>query len=78
MSKQAKFLASLQQGNELTAAQVTSRFGIKNVTATVSAMRSQGFCVYANSSKTGTTKYRLGTPTRIVIAAGIRALRSGE
>lgn len=77
MSKQAKFLESLKQGNELSAPQVASRFGIKNVTATVSALRAQGFCIYANKSKARGTTYRLGAASRKIIAAGYRALRMG-
>jgi hypothetical protein len=76
-SKQGRFLAALQKGQNFTEGQVASRFGIKNVTATVSNLRSQGFCIYANKTN-GMTTYRLGTPTRAVIAAGIRALRNGE
>lgn len=76
-SKQGRFLAALQKGQNFTEGQVASRFGIKNVSATVSNLRSQGFCIYANKTN-GMTTYRLGTPTRAVIAAGIRALRNGE
>jgi len=76
-SKQGRFLTALQKGQNFTEGQVTSRFGIKNVSATVSNLRSQGFCIYANKTN-GITTYRLGAPTRAVIAAGIRALRNGE
>lgn len=73
-SKQSRLLAAFQKGQNFTAGQIGSRFGIKNVTATVSNLRSQGFCIYANKTN-GMTTYRLGTPTRAVVAAGIRALR---
>jgi predicted ArsR family transcriptional regulator len=80
-TKQARLLEAFQNGEQLTARQITSRFGIANPTATVSDLRFAGFAVYANrrtNSKGQTyTKYRLGTPSREVVAAGYRALALG-
>lgn len=80
-TKQGKLLAALQQGEKLTAAQIAHRFGIKNPTATVSDLRFSGYAIYANKHKDTkgreTTKYRLGTPSRRVIAAGYRAMAAG-
>ena len=80
MTKQARVLEALQKGEELTAAQIKARFGVKNPTATVSDLRYAGFAVYANQHTDTkgrvSTKYRLGTPSRAVIAAGFRALQS--
>lgn len=77
-TKQARVLMALQKGEQLTAKQIASRFGVKNPTATVSDLRFAGFAIYANSHKDTkgrvTTKYRLGNPSRAVIAAGYRAL----
>lgn len=77
-SKQSRVLEALRKGEELTAKQIASRFGVKNPTATVSDLRFAGFAIYANSHKDTkgrvTTKYRLGNPSRAVIAAGYRAL----
>ena len=78
VTKQERLLEALRNGDELTAAQIKARFGIANPTATVSDLRYAGFAVYANR-KTDTkgrvsTKYRLGTPRRAVVAAGYRAL----
>jgi hypothetical protein len=77
-TKQTRLLKALQNGEELTAKQITYRFGIANPTATVSDIRFAGFAVYANkrTNKLGQTftKYRLGTPSRAVVAAGYRAL----
>lgn len=78
VTKQSALLEALKKGEELTAKQITSRFGIANPTATVSDLRFSGFAVYANkrtNSRGDTfTKYRLGTPARAVIAAGYRAM----
>lgn len=81
MSKTRNFLVALQNGERLTAKQAMHRFEFTSeeaVRAQVSKLRFQGYAIYANretNSKNDTyTKYRLGTPTREVIAAGYRAL----
>ena len=81
ITKSGKLLEAFRKGEELTANQITHRFGIKNPRATVSDLRFQGFAIYANkrTNKLGDTytKYRLGTPTRAVVAAGYKALAMG-
>jgi predicted ArsR family transcriptional regulator len=81
ITKQARLLEAFKNGEQLTAKQIATRFGIANPTATVSDLRFSGFAVYANprtNSKGQTfTKYRLGTPSREVVAAGYRALAAG-
>ena len=78
MTKSQALLEAFQKGEQLTAKQITSRFGIANPTATVSDLRFDGYAIYANkrTNKRGDTytKYRLGTPSRAVVAAGYRAL----
>lgn len=80
MTKQERLLEALQSGEQLTAKQIAARFGVKNPTATISDIRYAGFAVYANQHTDTkgrvSTKYRLGTPSRAVIAAGFRALSS--
>ncbi len=77
-TKAAKVVAALENGTELTAKQISARYGVKNARALVSSLRMQGYPVYLNkrvSTYDGETysKYRLGTATRSVIAAGYRA-----
>ena len=77
----AKVVAALVNGAELTAKQISSRYGVKNVRAVISKLRSEGFSIYLNkrvSSFDGETymKYMIGTPTRAVVAAGYAALRT--
>jgi predicted HTH transcriptional regulator len=75
-SKSERLVEALSKGEQLTAAQIKARFGIANPTATISDLRLRGgFAVYANEHKTG-VKYRLGTPSRAVVAAGYRALQA--
>ena len=78
-TKTAKVIAALEGGAELTAKQINARFRVKNARALISSIRMQGYPVYLNkrvSTLNGETynKYRLGTPTRSVVAAGFRAL----
>jgi len=81
ITKQSRLLEALRSGEELTAKQINARFGIANPTATVSDLRFAGFAVYANEHKDTKgrqfTKYRLGTPSREIVAAGYRALSLG-
>jgi predicted ArsR family transcriptional regulator len=81
MTKQERLLEALQNGEQLTAKQITYRFDIANPTATVSDLRFQGYAIYANKRTNNRgesfTKYRLGRPSRAVVAAGYRALAMG-
>ena len=82
VTKESKVLEALQSSNKgLTAAQIEARFGVGNARSTVSALRMKGFAIYANQNTDtkGRTKtfYRLGTPSRAVVAAGYRALAAG-
>ena len=80
-SKQSRVLEALQSGEQLTAKQIAARFGVKNPTATISDIRLSGFAVYANkhidTKGRVSTKYRLGQPSRAVVAAGYRAMALG-
>ena len=81
-TKQDRVLAALQSGQELTGKQIEARFGVGNARATVSALRMKGFAIYANESVDTKgrvkNKYRLGTPSRKVVAAGYRALATAS
>ena len=81
VSKQAKLIEALQKGDELTAAQITARFGLANPTSTVHDIRHAGYVVYANTKRNSkgeqVIKYRMGKPTRKLISAGYLALSMG-
>ncbi len=77
----AKVATALENGAELTAKQITSRYGVKNVRAVISRLRLEGYSIFLNkrtSTYDGETymKYRMGTAPRSVVAAGYAALRS--
>ena len=79
-TKTFKVFSVLQSGKALTASQA-SKMGVKNLSAEVSRIRSNGFAVYTNSRKAGNgvqvTEYVLGKPSRKLVAAGYRALALG-
>ncbi len=79
MSKSKRVLDALNSGEKLTVKQIRSRFGVANPTALIDSLRkSGGYAIYSNThtNKGGETRnfYRMGTPSRAVIAAGYRAL----
>ena len=80
-SKTYKLFQALHQGQHVSASQAHKRFGIKNISAEVSRIRQGGFAVYANTRKAGNgvevTEYRIGKPSRRLVAAGYRALSLG-
>ena len=76
-----KVATALETGAELTAKQISARYGVKNVRAVISQLRTEGYSIFLNkrvSSFDGETylKYRLGTAPRSVVAAGYQALRT--
>lgn len=80
-TKTYRLFSALQTGERITASQASKRFGIKNVSAEVSRIRQNGFPVYADQRVAGNgvrvTEYRLGTPSRRLIAAGYKAMSLG-
>jgi len=80
-TKTYRLFSALQSGERISASQASKRFGIKNVSAEVSRIRQSGFAVYADQRVAGNgvrvTEYRLGTPSRKLVAAGYRAMALG-
>ena len=72
MSKQAKLLNYLSTGAEVTARQIAGSFGLKNPHDAIHQLRNQGNCIYGNKTTladgTETTKYRIGKPTKRMVA----------
>jgi hypothetical protein len=80
-TKTFKLFTALQNGERVTPAQATKRFGIKNISAEVSRIRQAGYAVYANKRTAGNgvavTEYVIGKPSRKIVAAGYMALARG-
>lgn len=82
MTQKQRLASALINGAELTSKQIRSLFNIASPAKVVSQLRLEdGMSIYLNTrtdSKGRTTqKYRLGTPSRAVIAAGYRAKALG-
>lgn len=77
MTKTAKVLRHLLKGNTLTAAEIGGKFGVGNPTELVRQLRLKGYAVYSNSvtlwDGTPSTKYRLGRPSKAMVAAAYAA-----
>ena len=55
-----------------------SMFGVANPSATINDLRNEGHAIYLNTRVVNGEKvsfYRLGQPTKRMVAAGVRALR---
>lgn len=73
LSKKAKILNLLQRGSSISWKSLNTTYGLKSPRAMVDTLRAEGFMIYGSKSK-GNHVYRLGTPTRAIISAGINAL----
>ena len=77
--KVLNYLSKDSQYNTLTAAKMQSVFGVANPSATINELRNEGHAIYLNSRINSNgdkvSFYRLGTPTKRMVAAGISALR---
>ena len=80
-TKEAKVLSALQSGRTLSSAQLRAQFGAGNPQAVIQALRFKGFSIYLNTvtDTKGRSRnvYRLGAPSRAVIAAGYKAMANG-
>jgi predicted transcriptional regulator len=78
MTQTATVLAAFQTGAELTAKQIASRYSVGNPHEVVRQLREQGHAIYLNSHKDSrgrvTQKYRLGTPSRAMVATAYAVL----
>jgi hypothetical protein len=77
-SKAESVLTSLQSGKTFTAKQIEATFQVSSGRGVVQSLRKKGYAIYSNSrtNSRGVTKnfYKLGTPTRKMVAAGYAAL----
>jgi len=75
------YKALVLEGQELTAKQIASRYNVANPYDAVYQLRMEGYSIYCNKNTDSkgrvTNKYRFGTPSRQVIAAGYKAIAAG-
>jgi hypothetical protein len=79
-SKVLSFLSKQDGYNTLTPRKMQTMFGVANPSALVNELRNEGHSIYLNTrTKEDGTKvsfYRLGSPTKRIVSAGIAAIRS--
>ena len=80
LSAKQRMLNALQsQGsrNTFTVAQARARFGVSNVSARIDELRAEGNVIYTNTKHLEDgrkiTFYRLGTPTKSLVRAALKA-----
>ena len=75
------FEALVTNGEQLTAKQLSARYNIANPHDSVYQIRMSGYPIYLNKHTDTkgrvTQKYRFGTPSRKLIAAGYKAIAAG-
>jgi len=80
-TKTYKLFHALYNGETITAAQASKRFGIKNISAEVSRIRQSGYAIYGNQRTAGNgvtvTEYVMGQPSREIVALGYKAKAMG-
>ena len=69
-TKKAKVLNLLSKGKNVTWKTLRTRFDLSSPTAMIHSLRKEGYAIYRNETPSGVA-FRLGTPTKAMIAAGI-------
>ena len=73
IANSTKFLNALLRGATVSWTDAQNKFNLKSPRSVVNKLREDGHCVYINKSSTGTS-YRIGTPSKAIVAAGLMAL----
>ena len=68
-SQNEKLVEFFKSGKDITESQARARFGVANLPARIAELRAEGYSIYKNKTKNGATVYRLGTPSRAMVAA---------
>lgn len=80
-TKTFKLFNALLNGDVISQAEATKRFGIKNIRAEATRIRQKGYAVYSNRRVAGNhvevTEYAIGKPSRKIVAAGYKAIQLG-
>ena len=73
LSKKQKVLNLLSKGENVTWKTLRKRFDLVSPTKMIDTLKSEGNCIYTNSTAKGVA-YRLGAPSKEIIAAGIASV----
>ena len=69
LTKKERVLNLLNKGKSVTWSTLRTKFDLTSPRAMVDQLRTEGHMVYINQTSKGTS-YRLGTPTKSILAAG--------
>ena len=70
-SKTAKVRNLFNTGADVTWKTLRNKFDLQSPAAMVGKLRNEGMMIYENRTSTGHVSYRVGTPSKAIIAAGI-------
>ena len=73
LSKTEKVRNLFDKGESVTWKTLRNRFDLKSPAQMVGKLRNEGVMIYENRTSAGVS-YRVGTPSKAIIAAGITAL----
>jgi len=73
LSKRQKVLNLLSKGAPVSWKSLRTKFDLGSPRALIDTLRSEGNMIYVNQTAKGTS-YRMGQPTKAIIAAGIQKL----
>ena len=73
LSKKQKVLNLLSKGDNVAWTTIQSKFDLESPRSMIDTLRAEGYMIYGNRVS-GKKYYRMGTPTRAIVAAGIKAL----
>ena len=76
-TKKAKVLNLLSKGKNVTWKTLRTRFDLNSPTAMIHTLRKEGHAIYRNMTPSGVA-FRLGSPTKSMIAAGIVAVLGAD
>lgn len=80
-TKTYKVFNALYNGEKLTPAEASKRFGVKNLRAEATRIRQNGYAVYSKTRTAGNgvvvTEYEMGKPSREIVALGYKAKKLG-
>ena len=73
LSKKQKVLNLLSKGDNVAWSTIQNKFELESPRSMIDTLRAEGYMIYGNRVN-GKKYYRMGTPTRAIVAAGIKAL----
>tara|TARA_B100001559_G_scaffold192820_1_gene161287 strand:- start:6 stop:326 length:321 start_codon:yes stop_codon:yes gene_type:complete len=77
LTKKQKVLNLLSNGRAVTWSTLRNKFDLTSPRAMVDQLRTEGHMVYINQTSNGTS-YRLGTPTKAILAAGVKKVLKSD